>query len=710
MSMNDTRIDQDLRFHLLTRKGQFEALKEGTQRLPEPQVRRMAAYWLGSQEAMIVPLEELRTKLKEAMSTPSTLAAVLDRVPKRSYDLLQFLLSEGGFLRREELASAFALREEETLAVLLDPLLMRGLVWELRAAAQEEETARFYVLSTCAEYLHLPSFLEGKLGSFLPTRSKEQINNLIKLLGGDAKELWHSHEAYTWLKSQLRTPVRLRRLFESCDINERKSLKILALNIQGLTVSRLRHEFSLFTNKDPDSILPAVLENLHERLGLVESRSAAHEIGEKRAKEPVYRLPREVAHIIRLNFKEKYQEAFRPIPAFRPPDEDFALGSRSKERSTLWIDFQQLLNHLVRCEVGVIRKGGMHKKNLKRILDRLEGRPVDAYHYLDFLFLYAQERNILYPDGERWKINTQQLLPVQSEAAFCRDFWIFFRNNASWNDRDSSPLQGVLQKGDSPFVFSLRRAILRLLWDCPVGQWIEMKTFFDSLCDREEAFRSGELPLITADPIRERYRFMKSTMERSLSWLGVVDTTTIPARRLDLFRLTEIGAWLFSGKADHSPFAAREESETLSVQNNLEIVISAGFPLEKQLYVARFTDDHKGRVVLTRASIRRGLEDGLSAREMHDYLQDHNQGNLPVNVDHLIAEVVEKTGNIFVGGEPTCLEVSDQVLLDELLVQKRFLPFIQERADAKKAFLRRGADLEKLIEELRSAGYSPRVF
>ena len=487
--------------------------------------------------------------------------------------------------------------------------------------------------------------------------------------------------------------MRLRRLVESFELTDRKLLKILSLHPQGLTASHLQHEFSLFCHHDSEQELTRILDSLAGRLGLLNSDQTAPENGDKRAEEPVYRLPREMAHIVRYNFKEKYHDEFRTISVFQPSDEDFALSSRSKERSALWIDFQQLLNHLVRCEVGVIRKGGMHKKNLKRILDRLEGHPVDAYHYLDFLFLYAYEREILYPEGERWKINVKNLLPVQSKAAFCWDFWTFFRNNASWNDRDSSPLQSVLQKGDAPFIFSLRRAIIRLLWDCPVNQWIEMKVFFDSLIDREESFRNGELPLASPDPLKEKYRFVKSTLERSLTWLGMADTTTIPARRLDLFRVTDIGEWLLTGKPNQAPFAERDEVGTVAVQNNLEIIVPAGFPLEKQLYLARFTDDHKGRIVVTRASIRRGLEDSLSAREMREFLSDHCPSTLPANLDHIIQEVVEKTGNIFVGGEPGRLEVSDQVLLDELLVQKRFLPFVQERTDAKRALLRRGLGL-----------------
>jgi len=702
-----TNLEEDA--YLVYKKAQFDALKDGIARLHEQPLRRLAAHWLGSQEAMISPLDELVESLREAMGDAAKLRGVLDRLPKRPFDLLYYLHSEGGRLSYDELHAGFPLREKEELRQLLQPLTSSGLVWELRIAAQEEETARFCLLSSCAELLHLPSFLEGKLGAVLPRKGKDQLARLTTKLGGDAKQLAKSREILPWLKSQLRNPVHLRRLYESCDINERKLLKILSLHPEGVRVSRLKHEFSLFSNKDPGSILPKALEHLEEELGLLDKRLVESETAPRKEKETAYRLPREVAYIIQHNFREKYRDEFPVIPIFRPPDEDFALSSRSKERSALWIDFQQLLNHLIRCEVGVIRKGGMHKKNLKRILDRLEGHPVDAYHYLDFLFLYAYERKILRPEGERWLVNVNNLLSIQNEATFCHDFWAFYRNNASWNDRDSSPLQGVLQKGDSVQVFSLRRSVLRMLWDCPVGQWIELKVFFDDLCDREEAFCSGPLPLITGDPIKEKYRFMKSTLERSLTWLGVVDTTSIAARRVDLFRLTELGAWLLRGKPDKSPFPPREEAETLHVQSNMEIIIPADFPLEKQLHLARFTDDHKGRILITRASIRRGLENNLSVREMRDFLREHSQdGTVPPNIEHLMNEVVEKAGNIFVGGEPFRLEVSDQMLLDELLMQKRFLPFIQERADGKKALLRRGTDVEKLMEELRNAGYSPR--
>ncbi len=710
--MKDKTKNLEESYVVVLKKKQFDAIKDGVTHLAEQPLRRMAAHWLGSQDAMILPLDELLPALQAALQDDEKLEQVLGGIPKRSYDLLFYILSEGGVATREELATGFLLRHGEALEQTAEPLLQYGLLWEVRSAADDPDSAKFHLLNACASYLHLPEFLEGKLGAILPRRSKEQLHALVERLGGDPVELHKTHALFHWLKAQLRNPVRLRKFFEKCEINTRKFLKILALHQEGIPASQLAYEFSLFVNKDPEALLAPIQDALVEKLGLVDTAQTAED---RKSKELLYRLPREVAHIIRYNFKQKYQDLFEPVPQYKSEDEDFALASRSKERSALWIDFQQLLNHLVRCEVGVIRKGGMHKKNLKRILDRLEGRPVDAYHYLDFLFLYAYEREILYPDNERWKINIEKLTPIQTEAAFCRDFWVFYRKNASWNDRDSSPLQGVLQKGDSPSIYALRRAILRMLWDCPVYQWIEMRAFFHILMDREEAFRSGELPLPTPDVVKEKYRFMKSTLERSLSWIGIVETASHPAQRVDLFRLTEIGAWLLQTRNAKPPFVEREAAprtgtfpEKLVIHSNLEITVPAGFPLEKQLYLARFTDDHKGRILITRAAIRRGLEDGLSAREMRQFLWEHNQGSIPGNLDHMIAEVVEKTGNIFVGGEPVSLEVSDHMLLDELLMQKRFLPFIQERAGARRAFLRSGTDLNKLMEELRSAGYSPR--
>jgi hypothetical protein len=710
MAKRDKKTIREEQTFIIHKKAQFDPVEDGVSKLGEAALRHMAAHWVGSQDAMISPAEELAEALQKALRDEARISRILDRLPKRASDLLHFLHSEGGQLSLEELRPGFPLRDKEELQSILRPLTQCGLVWELRTSGQDERSARLAILPSAAAELHLPSFLEGKLGEILPQKGKEQFLALAGALGGDGKQLLKRREIFAWLKGQLRNPVRLRRLFESFDINERKLLKIISLRPDGVTLSELKYDYSLFSSKDPDAIVAKALEHLHDGLGVVYSRPVEEPRGAKKEKIVLYRLPRELGFLIQHNFREKYRDEFPRISIFKPPDEDFALSSRSRERSALWVDFQQLLNHLIRCEVGVIRKGGMHKKNLKRILDRLEGKPVDAYHYLDFLFLYAYEREILYPVGERWLVNVKNLAGTQDEATFCHDFWAFYRNNASWNDRDSSPLQGVLQKGDSAQVFSLRRAILRMLWDCPVGQWLEMKVFFDTLCDREEVFRSGEIAAPAGDPVRERYRFLKATLERSLTWLGAADTTTISAKRTDLFRVTEIGSWLLRGTPDKPPFPPWETSEVLHVQGNFEIIMPSNFPLEKQLYLARFTDDHKGRMLITRASLRRGLEESLSVQEMLDFLQTHNQaGDIPGNIEHLMHEVVEKTGNIFVGGEPFRLEVSDKMLLDELLLQKRFLPFIQERSDAKKAILRRGTDLEKLMEELKSAGYSPRT-
>jgi hypothetical protein len=127
------------------------------------------------------------------------------------------------------------------------------------------------------------------------------------------------------------------------------------------------------------------------------------------------------------------------------------------------------------------------------------------------------------------------------------------------------------------------------------------------------------------------------------------------------------------------------------------------------LYLSRFTDDQKGRILLNRASIRRGLAESLSVREMLEFLNQHVEGGLPPNAPHLLEEVGEKAGQVMIGGEPIRMEVHNHALLDELMVQKQFSSFIGERSSEKKALLRSGIDLNKLIDELRRAGYTPRT-
>jgi hypothetical protein len=699
---------QKSEFALKVKRGPFDAVRDGIPNLPESSLRCMATYWLGSELAMILPKEELLSTLVDAIGNPEKFNQILDRLPKRGLDLLYYIISEGGSISMGELEAGFPRDSGERLEDILQPLAQRGVSWECRIASKPEPLIVINLLTTAANKFTLPNYLSGKYGTVLQGLSKEQQQNLVKLLEGDYKKIQRDKNFGEWVKTELLNLPRIRRLYESIPIDDRKVLKILALHPAGLTYHELIHELALFCDQDSEATLTESLRRLKDELGLIYLRINESIIGRRQQKLNFYMLPREMGFQIRTNFREKYRDHRPTVTVFKTNDEDFNLGARGKEHPTLWIDFHQLLNHLVRCEVGVIRKGGMHKKNLKRILDRLEGRPVDSYHYLDFLFLYAYQKDIFYADGERWRINIQHIVPLQNADIFYRDFWAFYRQNGSWNDRDASPLQGVLQKGDMQVIFALRRAILRQIYDCPVGEWIEMKVFFRELCDRELAFRSGPPPGLTNDPIKEKYRFMKASLERSLNWIGIVDTTTISTHRLDLFKVTESGAWLLRNQNEASPFFQYEGSDKLSIQPNLEVIVRGNFPLEKQLYLARFTDDQKGRVILNRASIRRGFEENLTIRHMLDFLQENLLNTVPPNGIHLLEEMQEKAGQIYVGGEPTRLEVHDQNLMEKILHQKQLQPYLGGRESEKKVLVRQGTDLVKLIEELRRAGYCPR--
>jgi hypothetical protein len=199
MATNDQIMDQEDQIFLLVKKGQFEALKDGLARLQESHLRRMAAYWLGSQDAMLQSSDELIPMMKDAMGNAAKLNYVLDRLPKRANDVLYYILSEGGSLSLEELRAGFPIKDKKGLREALQPLILRGLVWELRPSAQDEAGSRLHLLSTCATHLQLPSILEGKLGTMLPHRSKEQLHTLVEALEGDAKQLSRNRETIPWL-------------------------------------------------------------------------------------------------------------------------------------------------------------------------------------------------------------------------------------------------------------------------------------------------------------------------------------------------------------------------------------------------------------------------------------------------------------------------------------------------------------------------------
>src|SRR5207302_4023627 len=111
-------------------------------------------------------------------------------------------------------------------------------------------------------------------------------------------------------------------------------------------------------------------------------------------------------------------------------------------------------------------------------------------------------------------------------------------------------------------------------------------------------------------------------------------------------------------------------------------------------------------VSVTRDSIRRALDQGITAREILAFLQSHARTGIPQNVEYLINEVGGKHGHIHIGRAQMYLQVDSPLLLKELQARKEIKPYIVRTLGETVALLK-ADEPEKLLRELRKAGYLP---
>src|SRR5581483_3002940 len=75
-------------------------------------------------------------------------------------------------------------------------------------------------------------------------------------------------------------------------------------------------------------------------------------------------------------------------------------------------------------------------------------------------------------------------------------------------------------------------------------------------------------------------------------------------------------------------------------------------------------------VTLTRDSLRRAFDHGLSGKDLIEFLQAHGRTGIPQNVEYLINEVAGKHGHIHIGRAKMYVQVDSPLVLKELQARR----------------------------------------
>ena len=107
----------------------------------------------------------------------------------------------------------------------------------------------------------------------------------------------------------------------------------------------------------------------------------------------------------------------------------------------------------------------------------------------------------------------------------------------------------------------------------------------------------------------------------------------------------------------------------------------------------------------TEATIRRGLDQGQSAREIMDFLAGLSRTPLPQPLTYLIEDVSRKHGALRVGVASVYLRCDDPQLISELQVDRRLLSLkLRQLAEG---IVVSSAPADMVLEKLRQSGYAP---
>ncbi|MGW4569125.1 helicase-associated domain-containing protein, partial [Streptomyces sp. NPDC004561] len=130
-------------------------------------------------------------------------------------------------------------------------------------------------------------------------------------------------------------------------------------------------------------------------------------------------------------------------------------------------------------------------------------------------------------------------------------------------------------------------------------------------------------------------------------------------------------------------------------------------PLADVLGVLADVESKGGATVyrFTPASVRRALDAGRTAADLHDFLTRHSRTPVPQPLAYLIDDVARRHGHLRVGAASAYVRCDDDTLLNEILADKRAAALRLRRLAP--TVLAAESDPATLLEGLRAMGYAP---
>lgn len=408
-------------------------------------------------------------------------------------------------------------------------------------------------------------------------------------------------------------------------------------------------------------------------------------------------LPREVALHLRGGLAHRdTQPVAPPVLAHREHRPQLVDANAAGQALAALSTVEDLVKSWEHAGPAVLRAGGLSVRDLKRAAATLDTTESSAAFWIELAYAAglvasdgeADERYAPtpafddwceLPPAERWSVLVTAWLPATRTAGLAGE--------QDAKGRTLSVLGPDLDRSAAPEV---RRRILELLADLPEGASPDPDTLLDRL--------AWERPVRGTSDLRARLAHWTMT---EAEVLGVTGRGALsgPGRALLEHR-------------DPAPLMAPllpEPVDHVLLQADLTAVAPGPLrrPLGDTLAVLADVESKGGATVyrFTPGSVRRALDAGHAAADLHAFLAEHSRTPVPQPLAYLIDDVARRHGHLRVGAASSYVRCDDDAMLGEILADKRSAGMGLRRLAP--TVLAAQAEPGALLDGLRAMGYAP---
>ncbi|MFJ9885957.1 helicase C-terminal domain-containing protein [Streptomyces sp. NPDC091287] len=422
-------------------------------------------------------------------------------------------------------------------------------------------------------------------------------------------------------------------------------------------------------------------------------------------------LPREAALHLRAGRAHRVPEPVPPVVAAAAERDPQAVDRAAAGQAfTALSTVEELLKLWNGGGPAILRAGGLSVRELKRAANSLDVTEPIAAFWVELAYAAGllasdgapEERYAPTPASDEWLD-----LPAEDRWTHLATAWLAATRTpglVGGQDAKGRALSALGPELDRSAAPDVRRRVLALFAELPPGTAPDAETLLRRL-RWERPLRGGATP--PAGPGPGEGADLRS---RLALWT---------LNEAELLGITGRGALSSQARAllDEGPDAAAarlaplvpEPLDHVLLQADLTAVAPGPLerPLAEMLSVLADVESKGGATVyrFTPGSVRRALDAGQAATDLHAFLAAHSRTPVPQPLSYLIDDVARRHGHLRIGSASAYVRCDDEAVLNEILADRRSTGLRLRRLAP--TVLASQADPGSLLEALRDMGYAP---